>query len=140
MSVVAGWSKSLLPESQVVCEPPHVKLLLPSPLSWHVSSPSFHSGNKHRASPSKWLWHPVLLAASQTRKLALMALVKKRVLFFPQEWAICHEPQIQIVGKTRAAHTSTFSGMSSFSTHKFLQLDLFGFFWFFKLYRFLMVF
>lgn len=68
--------------------------------------------------------------------------MKKRVLFFPQEWAICHEPQIQIVVRTRAAHTSTFSDMSSFSTHKYLQLDLWGFFvvCLFKLYTFLMVF
>lgn len=94
------------------------------------------------ASPSKRLWRPVLLAAPQTLKLALMALVKRRVLFFPQEWAICHEPQIQIVVKARAAHTATFSDMSSFSTHKYLQLDLLGFFCFvlFKRYRFLMVF
>lgn len=128
MSVVTGCSRSLLPKSWVVCESLHVKLLLPAPLFWHVSSPSFHSGNKHRASPSKWLRRPVPPAAPQTRKLALKALVKKRALFFPQEWAICHEPQIQIVARTRAAHTSTFSDMSSFSTHKYLQLDLLGFF------------
>lgn len=82
MSLVTGWSKNVLPKSQVVHESPHVKLLLPAPLSWHVSSRSFHSGNKYRASPSKLLRRLVLLTAPQTPKLALMALVKKGVLFF----------------------------------------------------------
>lgn len=57
-----------------------------------------------------------------------MVLVKKRVLFFPQEWAICHEPQIQIVVKTRDAHTYTFSDFSSFSMDKYLQLEIFIYF------------
>lgn len=57
-----------------------------------------------------------------------MVLVKKRVLFFPQEWAICREPQTQIVVKSRDAHTYTFSDVSSFSVDKYLQLDIFGYF------------
>lgn len=57
-----------------------------------------------------------------------MVLVKKRVLFFPQEWAICREPQTQIVVKSRDARTYTFSDVSSFSVDKYLQLDIFGYF------------
>lgn len=57
-----------------------------------------------------------------------MVLVKKRVLVFSQEWAICHEPQIQIVVKTSDAHPYTFSDVSSFSMDKYLQLDIFGYF------------